>query len=100
MQDSNEQPKLCLDCNEVMEDNHQCFLNHNKKHDIFFCSYKKCGSSFESPELLADHMNNYHQPPFSFKPKAKSHETIEQSTQSHSSTKVDHEVEPGKLTCI
>ena len=101
MQDSNEQPKLCLDCNEVIEDNHQCFLNHNKKHDIFFCSYKKCGSSFESPELLADHMNNYHQPPFSFKPKTKSHEAIEQintQSQQHSLTKMDHEMEPETLS--
>ena len=60
--------KICLDCNEVLDENHHCF---SKKKDDFFCSYKKCGSSFESPELLAEHMQNYHQPPFSFKPKSK-----------------------------
>ena len=72
-----------------------------RKKDIFFCSYKKCGSSFESPELLADHMNNYHQPPFSFKPKTKSHEAIEQintQSQQHSLTKMDHEMEPETLS--
>ena len=61
------EPKLCLDCNEVMLDDHQCFAT--KKKDQFFCSYKKCGSDFESTELLAEHMMQMHQPPFTPKPK-------------------------------
>ena len=32
---------------------------------MLFCSFKKCGSAFESQQELEDHMQTYHQPPFS-----------------------------------
>ena len=32
---------------------------------MLFCSFKKCGSTFENQQDLDDHMQTYHQPPFS-----------------------------------
>ncbi len=32
---------------------------------LFYCSFKKCGQSFESQLLLEEHMQTYHQPAFS-----------------------------------
>ena len=32
---------------------------------MLFCSFKKCGSTFENQQELEDHMQTYHQPPFS-----------------------------------
>ena len=32
---------------------------------MLFCSFKKCGSAFETQQELEDHMQTYHQPPFS-----------------------------------
>ena len=62
----------CDLCQQILLDSteHNCKIIEITKEEqqplpMLFCSFKKCGSTFENQQELEDHMQTYHQPPFS-----------------------------------
>ena len=62
----------CDLCQQILLDSteHNCKIIEITKEEqqplpMLFCSFKKCGSTFENQQDLEDHMQTYHQPPFS-----------------------------------
>ena len=64
------QVQECNLCHQIILDpstEHICKVvaPPTKETPMFYCSFKKCGLCFETQTELEDHMQTYHQPPFS-----------------------------------